>query len=78
MPMIEMFVPAGVLDAETKAALHRNVGRQILEVEGGTGTPLERAITWMFIHELDGDAWTVGGEPVTTITVLPSAETATK
>jgi hypothetical protein len=30
------------------------------------------------IHELDGDAWTVGGEPVTTITVLPSAETATK
>jgi phenylpyruvate tautomerase PptA (4-oxalocrotonate tautomerase family) len=65
MPMIEMFVPAGVLDAETKAKLHRNVGRQILEVEGGTGAPLERAITWMFIHELDGAAWSVGGEPVT-------------
>lgn len=65
MPMIEMFVPTGVLDAETKAKLHRNVGRQILEVEGGTGAPLERAITWMFIFEVDGDSWSVGGEPVT-------------
>jgi phenylpyruvate tautomerase PptA (4-oxalocrotonate tautomerase family) len=65
MPMIEMFVPAGVLDAETKAQLHRNVGRQVLEVEGGSGAPLERAITWVFIVELDGDAWSVGGEPVT-------------
>ena len=65
MPMIEMFVSAGVLDAETKAKLHRNVGRQVLEVEGGTGAPLERAITWVFIFELDGDAWSVGGEPVT-------------
>jgi len=65
MPMIEMFVPAGVIDAQTKEKLHRNVGRQVLEVEGGSGTALERAITWMFISELDGDAWSVGGEPVT-------------
>jgi len=65
MPIIEMFVPAGVLDADTKAKLHRNVGRQVLEVEGGTGAPLEQAITWMFISELDGGAWSVGGEPVT-------------
>jgi phenylpyruvate tautomerase PptA (4-oxalocrotonate tautomerase family) len=41
------------------------VGRQVLEVEGGTGAPLERAITWVFIFEVDGDAWSVGGEPVT-------------
>ena len=65
MPMIEMFVPPGVLDAETKAKLHRNVGRQVLEVEGGSGAPMERAITWMFIFEVDGDTWSVGGEPVT-------------
>jgi phenylpyruvate tautomerase PptA (4-oxalocrotonate tautomerase family) len=65
MPMIEMFVPAGVLDTETKAKLHRNVGRQVLEVEGGTGAPLERAITWVFIFEVGGDDWSVGGEPVT-------------
>src|SRR6202023_2155480 len=32
---------------------------------GGTGTALERAISWMFISELDGDTWSVGGEPVT-------------
>jgi phenylpyruvate tautomerase PptA (4-oxalocrotonate tautomerase family) len=65
MPMIEMYVSAGALDAETKAKLHRNVGRQILEVEGGSGAPLERAITWLFIFEVDGDSWSVGGEPVT-------------
>lgn len=65
MPMIEMFVSAGVLDTETKARLHRNVGRQVLEVEGGTGAPLERAITWVFIFEVNGDTWSVGGEPVT-------------
>jgi phenylpyruvate tautomerase PptA (4-oxalocrotonate tautomerase family) len=63
--MVEMFVSAGVLDAETKAKLHRNVGRQVLEAEGGTGTHLERAITWVFIFEVDGDTWSVGGEPVT-------------
>ena len=48
MPIIEIFVPAGVLDAEAKAKLHKNVGRQILEVEGGTGAPAERAISWVF------------------------------
>lgn len=65
MPMIEMFVSAGILDAEAKAKIHQNLGRQILEVEGGTGAPLERAITWVFISEVDGDTWSVGGEPVT-------------
>jgi phenylpyruvate tautomerase PptA (4-oxalocrotonate tautomerase family) len=65
MPLIEMFVSAGILDAEAKAQIHQNLGRQILEVEGGTGAPLERAITWVFISEVDGDTWSVGGEPVT-------------
>src|SRR3954471_14107799 len=61
-----MFVPRGSLSAEQKRELHRRGGRQITEVEGGTGdTPIERAITWMFINECDGDVWSVGGEPVT-------------
>jgi phenylpyruvate tautomerase PptA (4-oxalocrotonate tautomerase family) len=66
MPIIEMFVPEGALDAEQKAALHRLVGRQVTEAEGGSGdSAIERALTWMFITECRGDAWSVGGEPVT-------------
>jgi phenylpyruvate tautomerase PptA (4-oxalocrotonate tautomerase family) len=66
MPMIEMYVPEGVLDEETRRTLHERVGRQVLEVEGADydETPAARALTWMFITELPAGSWSVGGELV--------------
>jgi phenylpyruvate tautomerase PptA (4-oxalocrotonate tautomerase family) len=66
VPLIEMFVPEATLDARQKAGLHRLVGRQVTEVEGGSGdSDIERAITWTFVTECSGASWAVGGEPVT-------------
>jgi phenylpyruvate tautomerase PptA (4-oxalocrotonate tautomerase family) len=65
MPIIEMQVPAGRVTAEQKRALHKSVGSQINQAEGGTGEgPLEGAITWMFITEHSDEDWSVGGEPM--------------
>ena len=63
MPFIEMYVPEGVLDAETKQTLHNNVSRQVLEAEGATydESPLAQAITWMLIHEVPEGNWSIGG-----------------
>lgn len=62
MPVIEMFVPQGTVDAKAKRRLHERVGRQVLEVEGATydEAPLAQAITWMLIHEMPEGSWSVG------------------
>ncbi|OMC43048.1 hypothetical protein A5745_17845 [Mycobacterium sp. IS-2888] len=62
MPFIEMYVPEGLLDNETKQTLHNNVSRQVLEAEGATydESPLARAITWMLIHEVPEGNWSIG------------------
>jgi phenylpyruvate tautomerase PptA (4-oxalocrotonate tautomerase family) len=67
MPIIEMYVPQGALDEETKRALHERISRQVLEVEGADfdTSPLAREITWMFIREQPEGSWSVGGEPLT-------------
>jgi phenylpyruvate tautomerase PptA (4-oxalocrotonate tautomerase family) len=64
MPIIEMYVPDGTVDEQTKRRLHERVGRQVLEVEGATydESPLAQAITWMLIHEVPEGSWSVGGE----------------
>ncbi|WP_156622900.1 hypothetical protein [Mycobacterium sp. 1164966.3] len=64
MPVIDMYVPQGVLDDETKQTLHRNVSRQVLEAEGATydESPLAQAITWMLIHEVPEGTWSVGSQ----------------
>jgi phenylpyruvate tautomerase PptA (4-oxalocrotonate tautomerase family) len=64
VPFIEMYVPEGVLDDETKQTLHNNVSRQVLEAEGATydQSPLAQAITWMLIHEVPEGSWSVGSQ----------------
>jgi phenylpyruvate tautomerase PptA (4-oxalocrotonate tautomerase family) len=64
VPFIEMYVPEGVLDDETKQTLHNNVSRQVLEAEGATydESPLAQAITWMLIHEVPEGSWSVGSQ----------------
>jgi phenylpyruvate tautomerase PptA (4-oxalocrotonate tautomerase family) len=64
MPFIEMYVPEGVLDEQTKRTLHDRVSRQVLEAEGATyeESDLAQAITWMLIHEMPAGSWSVGSE----------------
>jgi phenylpyruvate tautomerase PptA (4-oxalocrotonate tautomerase family) len=64
VPFIEMYVPEGVLDDETKQTLHNNVSRQVLEAEGATydESPLAQALTWMLIHEVPEGNWSVGSQ----------------
>jgi phenylpyruvate tautomerase PptA (4-oxalocrotonate tautomerase family) len=64
VPFIEMYIPEGVLDDETKQTLHNNVSRQVLEAEGATydESPLAQAITWMLIHEVPEGSWSVGSQ----------------
>jgi phenylpyruvate tautomerase PptA (4-oxalocrotonate tautomerase family) len=64
MPLIEMYVPEGVLKPETKRILHDRVSRQVLEAEGATydESPVAQAITWMLIHEVPEGNWSVGSK----------------
>ena len=64
MPIIEMYVPEGALDAQTKRTLHERVSRQVLEAEGASydDSPLAKELTWMFIREQPSESWSVGGE----------------
>ncbi len=67
MPFIEMYVPEGALDEQTKRGLHERVSRQVLEAEGATyeESELARAITWMLIREMPAGSWSVGSEVLT-------------
>src|SRR5919199_1834612 len=64
MPLIEMYVPKGALNDETRRMLHDRVSRQVLEAEGATydESPLAQAITWMLINEMPEGSWSVGGQ----------------
>ena len=67
MPIIEMYVPEGVLSEEKKQALHERVARQVLEAEGATydESPRAQSITWMLIHEMPQGSWSVGSRTLT-------------
>jgi phenylpyruvate tautomerase PptA (4-oxalocrotonate tautomerase family) len=66
VPVIEMYVPEGAVDEQTKHTLHERVSRQVLEVEGARydESPKARAITWMLIHELPEGSWSIGSVPL--------------
>jgi phenylpyruvate tautomerase PptA (4-oxalocrotonate tautomerase family) len=67
-----MFLPEGLANAEIKRALHDRVSRQVLEAEGATyeESELAQKITWMLIHEVPEDSWSVGSQ---LLSELPSA-----
>jgi phenylpyruvate tautomerase PptA (4-oxalocrotonate tautomerase family) len=64
MPVIEMYVPKGILDENTKRALHNRVSRQVLQAEGATydESPRAQAVTWMLIHEMSAGSWSIGSD----------------
>lgn len=55
MPMIELTVPASVLDDTTRRDLQKTLATTLLKWEGAPDTALFRAQAWCRIDEVSGD-----------------------
>ena len=64
MPLIDLTMPAGALDAERRSALVSSLGEILLRWEGAPDTEFFRSIMWLHVHELPGEAVTAAGQPV--------------
>ena len=65
MPLIDLTMPAGTLDAEVRGDLVRKLGSTLLRWEGAPDTDFFKSIMWVHVHELPGEMVTAAGEPVT-------------
>ncbi|MEU5263722.1 tautomerase family protein [Amycolatopsis sp. NPDC021455] len=54
--MIELTAPAGVLTAEGRAGVHRELAAVLLRWEGAPDTEFFRAQAWSYLHELPAGA----------------------
>ena len=61
MPMIELTIPAGAIDAEGRAALADELAGKLLAREGAPDTDFFRANTWVYVNEVGEDQLLVGG-----------------
>ena len=64
MPLIDLTMPAGTLDAERRGALVQRLGETLLRWEGAPDTDFFKSIMWVHVHELPGEMVTAAGEPV--------------
>lgn len=62
MPLIQISVPAGSLDAATKAKMIKLVTDASVEAEG---IPAARQFTWVHINEVPDGGWGMSGNAVT-------------
>ncbi len=53
MPMIDIKIPAGSLDPETRARLADRLTANLLKWEKAPGNDITRSITWVYFHELE-------------------------
>jgi phenylpyruvate tautomerase PptA (4-oxalocrotonate tautomerase family) len=65
VPLIDLTMPAGTLDAETRGDLVQKLGSTLLRWEGAPETDFFKSIMWVHVHELPGEAVTAAGVPVT-------------
>src|SRR3954452_3014909 len=65
MPLIDVTMPAGELEAGVRAALVARLGATLLKWEGAPDTEFVRSIMWVHVHELPADAVNAAGRPVT-------------
>jgi phenylpyruvate tautomerase PptA (4-oxalocrotonate tautomerase family) len=61
--MIDVTLPAGVLDASARDALTEELARVLLHWEGAPDTEFFRANTWIFVREYEAEELRVGGSP---------------
>ena len=64
MPLIDLTMPAGTLDAERRGALVQRLGETLLRWEGAPDTDFFKSIMWVHVHELGGEAINAAGVPV--------------
>jgi phenylpyruvate tautomerase PptA (4-oxalocrotonate tautomerase family) len=65
VPLIDLTMPAGTLDAEARGDLVRKLGSTLLRWEGAPDTDFFKSIMWVHVHELPGEAVTAAGVAVT-------------
>jgi phenylpyruvate tautomerase PptA (4-oxalocrotonate tautomerase family) len=63
MPMFDLTLQAGALDADARAQLVEDLTTKLLQWEGAPDNPATRALSWGFVHELPEDAVNRGGKP---------------
>ncbi|MEV4476308.1 tautomerase family protein [Nonomuraea sp. NPDC049504] len=62
MPFVELFVPKGSLDEESREAIGGRLVSEVMLAEGAPDTEVARSISWLVVNEID--AWFVGGRRV--------------
>lgn len=62
MPLIDLFVQEGRLDAEAQQRLGAELSRAVLGHEQIPDTPANRGIAWVYIHQQPTGTLLVGGE----------------
>ena len=60
MPVIDLYLSRGSLEAAQLQRLHAELVSVALTIEGGD-SPASRALAWVLVHELPDSAWSVGG-----------------
>lgn len=65
MPNIVVKVPAGLLSAEAKAAVLKNVNAAAAEAERIPADPRNQVLTWVVIEEVAPGNWVCGGQDMT-------------
>jgi len=64
VPLIDLTMPAGALDDETRGALVQRLGSTLLRWEGAPDTEFFQSIMWVHVHELPAQAVNAAGAPV--------------
>ena len=72
MPLIQISIPEGSLDAARKAEMIRLVTDAAVEAEG---IPAVRAYTWVHINEVPDGGWGMAGRALT-LAQMKAATTA--
>ncbi|GAB89765.1 hypothetical protein GORHZ_070_00200 [Gordonia rhizosphera NBRC 16068] len=57
MPMIQLTLPEGVLDADTRASLRTTLAATLLRWEGAPDNAFFRSLAWCLIDEVDPSAF---------------------
>lgn len=63
MPLIQVYHPRDAFTAAQRAELAKELTDVILEIEGGASAkgPKPRSIAWLMFHDVEPQAWFIGG-----------------
>jgi phenylpyruvate tautomerase PptA (4-oxalocrotonate tautomerase family) len=64
VPLIDLTMPAGAIDADRRSDLVKTLGDTMLRWEGAPDTEFFQSIMWVHVHELPADAVNAAGRPI--------------